>query len=119
MANILVIRQSKTGTGYYEEHLFLTHEDVTGKDYYLDGYRVDKEYGNGLYKRLIKCPDYYKVDVIPVTEDLRDELIEKYRKNIDEYADYIDNGRQWKAAVEKNERMYNCIRALNLCIKGE
>ena len=67
----------------------------------------------------MNCPDYYKVTVIPVNEQKRDELIEKYRSKIDEYVDYIDNGRQWKEAVERNEKMYRCIRALNLCVEGE
>lgn len=121
MANILVIKQNKKGYGYYEEHLFLTNIDEEGnKDYFLDGCRVSKAYGNGVYKRLVEnCPDYYEVIITPVTVMNKDELIKKYESKVDPYADYIDDGRQWKIAVERNEQSYRCIKALELCIKGE
>lgn len=116
MANILVSKQKEY---YFEEHLFLTHEENGKKTYYLDGCVVDKELGNATYKRLIDTygKDYYKVTITPITIENRQQIIDKYLSRYDEYADYIDDPGQWRQATARNEMIRACERALLRCVQ--
>ena len=97
-------------------HLFLTYEADDGrKEYYLDNQLVTKEQGNNVYLDM-KRTDNIK-EVIHITSENKQSIIDFYMRGYDEYADYIENGRQWRQAVDNNEEILRSVKLIEKCVK--
>ena len=129
---------SDTPRGYYwNEKRFTTFTDDKGNEtYYVNGQQVSKDEGNAIYVGMKASNQYWlntkngreylerhkapTVSTFKVVYDEADvtyeELIEKFEKSRDSYANYIDNYNQQMAAKEYNKSLDDKIAKLRKLI---
>ena len=69
---------------------------------------VSKDDGNQMFKNLILESENYKVEKSAINKN-NSEIIEYISSGIDKYAHYIDNYKQYREAMDNNERLYKLI----------
>jgi F0F1-type ATP synthase beta subunit len=96
--------------------LFKTYIAENGNVVYVaDGKLTTKEDGNKFFQ---ECKESYKVDKITVMYKAmnEEEVINYYKKGIDEYIEYIDDWNQQEQARKYNNRMREIINAIEKAI---
>ena len=99
-------------TNHHSDYLFITEKRGQGKIYYVDGNIVTKDYGNSLYLTIKKDIK----EIVQVTTENKDAIIQYYMRGYDYFADFIDDLKQWKKVIDHNEKIDRCIKAIKECI---
>ena len=88
---------------------FTTFEADNGnKLFTIDGETaIDREEGNKKYLEYAHAEGFKRYENVIETTD--QEIIERLEKEIDLYVDYIDDGKQWRAAITRNKNIREFI----------
>lgn len=75
----------------------------------VDGKIVSRDEGNQIFRELKREHSNCKIEK-EICHLNNDEIIDYIDSQIDKYANYIDNYKQYRSAMDTNERLYDLIR---------
>lgn len=112
-SSIIKIKETKASYKrgiYWEPKIFKKVSSQKGDLCLINGDIVSSEEGNKIFLSCKKKEEFsFETSE---KEVLKEELISSYRKQINNYVEYIENYNQQKKAEENNERLLNIISAL-------
>ena len=87
---------------YYTFKTFIDHKGR--KTYYLNGKVSTKDEGNAIFKDIKK---YGKnIERTDSSEEVTyEEILRRLESSIDQYVEYIDDGRQYREACDRNDKI--------------